>query len=68
MIVTIYPFSCENIGVFSFHSKVIFLIFQEDAEHRKKELEKMLDEHQEIVQEIGRSSSRDNLAEDNRDH
>ena len=31
-------------------------------------LEKMLDEHAEIVQEIGRSSSRDNLAEDNRDH
>ncbi|CAC5394386.1 unnamed protein product [Mytilus coruscus] len=41
---------------------------KEDAEHRKKELEKMLNEHQEIVQEIGRSSSRDNLAEDNRDH
>ena len=41
---------------------------KEDAEHRKKQLEKMLDEHAEIVQEIGRSSSRDNLAEDNRDH
>lgn len=40
---------------------------KEDAEHRKKQLEKMLDEHAEIVQEIGRSSSRDNLSE-NRDH
>lgn len=41
---------------------------KEDAEQRKKKLEKMLDEHAEIVQEIGRSSSRDNLVEDNRDH
>lgn len=40
---------------------------KENAEKRKKQFEQMLDEHAEIVQEIGRAGSRESL-EDQRDH
>ncbi|XP_062602812.1 uncharacterized protein LOC134264537 isoform X3 [Saccostrea cucullata] len=40
---------------------------KENAEKRKKQFEQMLDEHAEIVQEIGKAGSREDL-EDQRDH
>ncbi|XP_022330976.1 uncharacterized protein LOC111129131 isoform X1 [Crassostrea virginica] len=41
---------------------------KENAEKRRKQFEQMLDEHAEIVQEIGRAGSREGLQEDQRDH
>ena len=47
-----------------------FHLFQEDAEQRKIYLEKVLQEHAEIVQEIGDKPPEDNMAplDENRDH
>ncbi|XP_033734523.1 uncharacterized protein LOC117323419 isoform X1 [Pecten maximus] len=40
---------------------------KENAEQRKKDLEKMLDEHAELVQEISRVASSDNISAEDRD-
>lgn len=41
--------------------------FQENAEQRKKQFERMLSEHAELVEEIGRATAPD-AASDDRDH
>lgn len=45
----------------------MFSIFQENAEQRKKQFERMLSEHAELVEEIGRATAPD-AASDDRDH
>ena len=47
---------------------VCLCVVQEEAESRQREFEKLLDEHAELVQEISRTPSSENLIQGERDH
>nr|KAG5712890.1 hypothetical protein BaRGS_007487 [Batillaria attramentaria] len=49
-------------------SEAMAAMIKEEAESRQREFEKLLDEHAELVQEISRTPSSENLIQGERDH